>query len=29
MLATRIFEETLDPRLGAALDYLFERVDGQ
>jgi ribonucleoside-diphosphate reductase alpha chain len=27
MLATRIFEETLDPRLGYALDYLFERVE--
>ena len=26
MLATRIFAETLDPRLAAALDYLFERV---
>ncbi len=27
MLATRIFEETLDVRLAAALDYLFERVE--
>ncbi|MGH3247946.1 MAG: adenosylcobalamin-dependent ribonucleoside-diphosphate reductase, partial [Trebonia sp.] len=26
MLATRIFEETLDSRLAAALGYLFERV---
>jgi ribonucleoside-diphosphate reductase alpha chain len=26
MLATRIFEETLDPRLGQALGYLFEEV---
>ena len=26
MLAARIFEETLDGRLGKALDYLFERV---
>ncbi|MFY9931119.1 MAG: LAGLIDADG family homing endonuclease, partial [Streptosporangiaceae bacterium] len=26
MLASRIFEETLDDRLGAALGYLFERV---
>ncbi|WP_367185149.1 adenosylcobalamin-dependent ribonucleoside-diphosphate reductase [Trebonia sp.] len=26
MLATRIFEETLDHRLGRALDYLFEKV---
>jgi ribonucleoside-diphosphate reductase alpha chain len=26
MLASRIFEETLDSRLGHALDYLFERV---
>ena len=26
MLASRIFEETLDRRLGAALGYLFERV---
>ncbi|MQA87190.1 MAG: vitamin B12-dependent ribonucleotide reductase [Streptosporangiales bacterium] len=25
-VARRIFEETLDPRLGNALDYLFERV---
>ena len=28
MLATRIFEETLDRRLAHALDYLFERVAG-
>jgi ribonucleoside-diphosphate reductase alpha chain len=27
MLATRIFEETLDSRLAYALDYLFERVE--
>jgi ribonucleoside-diphosphate reductase alpha chain len=27
MLATRVFEETLDARLAAALDYLFERVE--
>jgi ribonucleoside-diphosphate reductase alpha chain len=27
MLATRIFEETLDRRLGGALDYLFEKVE--
>ncbi len=26
MLASRVFEETLDGRLGAALGYLFERV---
>ena len=26
MLASRVFEETLDDRLGAALGYLFERV---
>ncbi len=26
MLARRLFEETLDPRLGRALGYLFERV---
>jgi ribonucleoside-diphosphate reductase alpha chain len=26
MLATRVFEETRDPRLARALDYLFERV---
>jgi ribonucleoside-diphosphate reductase alpha chain len=26
MLARRLFEETLDPRLGDALGYLFERV---
>jgi ribonucleoside-diphosphate reductase alpha chain len=26
MLANRVFEETLDDRLGAALGYLFERV---
>ena len=26
MLATRIFEQTLDRRLAAALDYLFEKV---
>jgi len=26
MLAVRIFEETRDPRLAAALDYLFEKV---
>ena len=26
MLATRIFEETLDRRLAGALDYLFEKV---
>ena len=26
MLAARVFEETLDDRLGAALGYLFERV---
>ena len=26
MLATRIFEETLDRRLASALDYLFEKV---
>ncbi|HEY2578866.1 MAG TPA: LAGLIDADG family homing endonuclease, partial [Streptosporangiaceae bacterium] len=28
MLARRIFEENLDPRLGEALGYLFERVAG-
>src|SRR3954447_22344749 len=27
MLASRIFEETLDDRLGAALSYLFEQVE--
>src|SRR5581483_7029826 len=27
MLATRIFEETLDPRLAQVLDYLFEKVE--
>jgi ribonucleoside-diphosphate reductase alpha chain len=27
MLASRVFEETLDDRLGAALGYLFERVE--
>jgi ribonucleoside-diphosphate reductase alpha chain len=27
MLASRIFEETLDPRLAQALDYLFEKVE--
>jgi ribonucleoside-diphosphate reductase alpha chain len=27
MLASRIFEETLDERLGTALGYLFERVE--
>ena len=27
MLATRIFEETLDPRLASVLDYLFEKVE--
>ena len=26
MLAARVFEQTLDDRLGAALGYLFERV---
>ena len=29
MLASRIFEETLDDRLGTALGYLFERVSGE
>ena len=27
MLASRIFEETLDDRLGTALSYLFEQVE--